>query len=170
MNRAVLRVVSLALLALLLLVSFLSLRTLRRLPNVVLYYVQSNETNFSLAPVAKRIASDSFEQKITSIIDALKQQPSEAGLSSSFPETLEVLNVQRLGSEVIVDVSTEFEQGGGSALMMARLNQLFYTLTQLEEVSEVSLFIEGVRVNSFSQQGILIDNPWLRTTKTLPIW
>ncbi len=170
MNRAVLRVVSLALLALLLLVSFLSLRTLRRLPNVLLYYVQSNETNFSLAPIGTRINSESLEKEIEGIIEALKQQPSEAGLSTSFPDSLELRSVTRLGSEVIIDLSTDFEQGGGSALMMARLNQLFYTLTQLEEVTEVSLFIEGVRVNSFSQQGILIDNPWSRKSSSLPSW
>lgn len=75
------------------------------------------------------------------------------------------------GDLITVNLPAEFERGGGTALMTARLNQLFYTLTEDPAVTRVSLDVEGWPVKVFSGQGLIIDNPWDRTYhETLPVW
>ena len=47
------------------------------------------------------------------------------------------------GSEGEVDLSSEFESGGGSADVLTRLGQMVYTLTQFPTVKSVVIQIEG---------------------------
>ena len=65
------------------------------------------------------------------------------------PPSTRLLSARLVDGVLEVDLSREFGQGGGTALMASRLNQLFYTLTQPADVDAVSLRIEGeVRVFS----------------------
>lgn len=57
-----------------------------------------------------------------------------------------------------VDLSSEFEDGGGSLLMRLRLGQLVYTLTEFPTVKRVLLEIDGSPVESFSGEGIVIGD------------
>ncbi len=174
MARVVLRLSTVALLLLLLIVTFLSVRTARRLPNLIIYLVKDNDTSFTLEPVGRKVNASSLEEKLRGAIQALQDGPTGAekakGLSTTFPPDMKLNRLELVGSEVRVDLSTEFEQGGGSALMVGRLNQLFYTLDQPKEVKDISLFIDGLRVTAFSQQGIMIASPWSRKSEALPVW
>jgi hypothetical protein len=48
-----------------------------------------------------------------------------------------------------IDLSREFEAGGGSLSMFGRLAQLVYTVTQFPTVDEVALMLDGQRVDGF---------------------
>jgi spore germination protein GerM len=174
MARVVLRLSTVALLLLLLVVAFLSVRTAKRLPNLIVYLVKDNETRFTLEPVGRTVNASSLEEKLRGAIQALQDGPTAAekakGLSSTFPPDMKLNKLELIGSEVRVDLSSEFEKGGGSALMVGRLNQLFYSLSQPKEVKSISLFIDGLRVTAFSQQGIMIASPWSRNSEILPVW
>jgi len=61
-----------------------------------------------------------------------------------------------------VDLSSSFDDGGGSFSMFARLAQVVFTLTRLEEVDAVSFVIEGTPVEVFSSEGIELDGPQTR--------
>jgi spore germination protein GerM len=175
-----LRLVTIALLVLLALAVFFSFRTLRRLPNVVVYFVKSEDTSFTLAPAYRREAGQDetglgLEQQLTIAMQHLLEGPTSAeeqrGLSSAIPETTKLLDLALQDKQVTVNVSKEFETGGGMASMQGRLEQVFYTLTQPSEVERVSLQIDGRPVSVFGGEGIMLDNPWTRTTRdTLPIW
>ncbi len=58
-----------------------------------------------------------------------------------------------------VDVSSEYESGGGSMSMFVRLAQVVYTLTQFPTVQLVAFEIEGRPVTIFSSEGIGMDGP-----------
>jgi germination protein M len=58
-----------------------------------------------------------------------------------------------------VDLSSEFESGGGSASMSARLAQVACTLDQFETVKGVSFELDGRPVDVFSGEGIVLDHP-----------
>ena len=174
MNRALLRLISIGLLLLLLIVTYMSLRTLRRLPSVTVYFIKSSPTTFSLEPVTRLASTQSLEGQLNLAIQTLITGPSEneaaQGLSSSFPEATRLLGLELSSTTAEVNLSQAFEQGGGSATMIGRINQLFYTLTELEEISNVSLLIEGKPILAFSAQGLLIENPWQRSGEALPRW
>ena len=94
-------------------------------------------------------------------------QPSHA-LSSAVPEDTDLRGVRMDGNTAVVDVSGEFASGGGSATMFARLAQLTFTATQFERVADVRLLLDGNEVQTFSSEGIELDQPiaaddWLDT-------
>jgi spore germination protein GerM len=170
-----LRLVTIALLILLALATFFSLRTLRRLPNVVVYFVKSEETSFTLEPGYRRERVEGLEQQLSTAVQRLIDGPNSSeqqrGLSTAVPSSTKLLGLTLQNNEVTVNLSKEFETGGGMASVQGRLEQLFYTLTQPTGVDKVSLQLEGEPVIVFSGEGIIIENPWTRKTReTLPRW
>lgn len=175
MKLTTLRLVTIALLILLAIAVFFSFRTLRRLPNVVVYFVKSEETSFTLAPAYRRENVSGLEQHLEIAMQRLIEGPNSSeeqrGLSSAVPEATRLLDLTLNNKQVTVNLSKEFETGGGMASMRGRLEQVFYTLTQPSDVERVSLLVNGEPVSVFGGEGIMLDNPWTRTTRdTLPVW
>lgn len=83
-------------------------------------------------------------------------------MSTAIPAGTEVLGVDTTGDRATVDLSDEYDDGGGSFGMFARLAQVVYTLTRLPEVDEVAFAIEGEMVTVFSSEGIELDGPQRR--------
>jgi hypothetical protein len=61
-----------------------------------------------------------------------------------------------------VDLSGEYESGGGTLSMTMRLAQVVYTLTQFPTVDGVRFRLDGAPVNVFSGEGIVIEEPLRR--------
>ena len=83
-------------------------------------------------------------------------------ISTAIPEGTEVLGVDISDGLATVDLSGEYDDGGGSFGMFARLAQVVYTLTRFPEVDEVAFEIEGEMVTVFSSEGIELDGPQQR--------
>jgi spore germination protein GerM len=169
------RLITIALLILLALAVFFSYRTLRRLPNVVVYFVKSEEISFTLEPGYRRENVSGLEQQLSTamqrLIDGPNNSEQQRGLSSSVPKETKLLDLNIRGNQVTVNLSKEFETGGGLSDVQGRLNQIFYTLTQPKTIDKVSLQLEGKPVTVFSGEGIMIENPWTRTSRdVLPRW
>ena len=81
------------------------------------------------------------------------------GISTSVPAETLVLGVNISDGLATVDLSREFESGGGSFSMFSRLAQVTYTVTQFPTVDEVDFHLDGQPVRVFSGEGITIDEP-----------
>ncbi|HET7846206.1 MAG TPA: GerMN domain-containing protein, partial [Acidimicrobiia bacterium] len=84
-------------------------------------------------------------------------------IHTAIPEGTSVLGVTVDGGVATVDLSGEFDDGGGSASMFARLAQVVYTVTRATQVDEVSFYIDGDPVTVFSSEGIELDGPQARS-------
>ncbi len=58
-----------------------------------------------------------------------------------------------------MNLSTEFDSGGGSTSMRYRLGQVVYTLTQFPTVTSVLFQMGGRTVTVFGSEGIVLDGP-----------
>lgn len=81
------------------------------------------------------------------------------GIATSVPDQTLVLGLRIDDGLATVDLSREFESGGGSFSMFSRLAQVTYTLTQFPTVDEVEFQLDGQRVRVFSGEGITLDEP-----------
>lgn len=172
MRTVVLRVSALALLLLLALFAAIAIRTMQRLPDMTLYFVRDQGTTFTLTPVYRHMGRLSVKQRVASQVAALAAGP-EAGerLSSAVPAGTRLLDARLDGDVLTIDLSHEFEQGGGTASMIGRLNQLYYTVTQPAGVEAVRLLVEGEEVRVFSGEGLLLEQPWVRAAQPAqPVW
>lgn len=82
-----------------------------------------------------------------------------ADLWTAVPDPTLVLDVTLEDRIATVDLSREFESGGGSLSMFARLAQVVYTVTQFPTVDAVRFALDGQPVTVFSGEGIEIDGP-----------
>jgi germination protein M len=82
-----------------------------------------------------------------------------AGVSTIIPAGTRLLGLTVSNGVATVDLSSEFESGGGSASMWARLAQVVCTLDQFETVKGVSFELDGRPVDVFSGEGIVLDHP-----------
>jgi Immunoglobulin-like domain of bacterial spore germination/Sporulation and spore germination len=96
-------------------------------------------------------------------MNALLDGPSsaEAGrsISTAVPDGSQLLGLSIKDGVATVDLSSEFESGGGSASVLTRLGQVVYTLTQFPSVKSVVFQIEGETRSVFSSEGVVLDGP-----------
>jgi Sporulation and spore germination/Immunoglobulin-like domain of bacterial spore germination len=85
-----------------------------------------------------------------------------AGLTSTVPSGSRLLDVSISGGNATVDLSGQFESGGGSASMFGRLAQVVYTVTQFPSVTGVTFRLDGQPVTTFSSEGIVLSGPSVR--------
>jgi hypothetical protein len=83
-------------------------------------------------------------------------------ITTAIPDGSQLLDLSISGGVATVDLSDEFESGGGSASVMTRLGQMVYTLTQFPTVKSVVFQIEGVTRKVFSSEGVVLDKPSTR--------
>jgi hypothetical protein len=99
----------------------------------------------------------------TAAIDALLDGPTaaerSAGLSSAVPAGTRLLGIAIRDGLATVDLTSEYQAGGGALSMQTRLGQVVYTLTQFPTVQKVRFRLDGSPVNVFSSEGIVLDHP-----------
>jgi germination protein M len=86
-------------------------------------------------------------------------QSGERTITSAIPDRSKLLGLTIKNGVATVDLSTEFDSGGGSASQQYRLAQVVYTLTQFSTVKSVVFQVEGQTVTVFGSEGILLDGP-----------
>ena len=103
----------------------------------------------------------------TAAMDQLLAGPTsaEAGdrtVTTAVPGGTDLLGLTIKDGVATVDMSTEFDSGGGTASMQYRLAQVVYTLTQFPTVKSVLFQVEGKTVTVFGSEGIALDGPQAR--------
>ncbi|HZA39105.1 MAG TPA: Gmad2 immunoglobulin-like domain-containing protein [Actinomycetota bacterium] len=89
-------------------------------------------------------------------------QSGEGKVSTAIPADATLLGLTIQDGLATVDLSSEFESGGGSFSMLGRLAQVVFTITQFPTVDRVAFEIEGEPVDVFSSEGIALDKPQTR--------
>jgi hypothetical protein len=115
----------------------------------------------SLVPVAR--AHPPTLGVATAAINALVAGPTRAerrsGVTTAVPSGTRLLGISITKGVATVDLTSEYEAGGGSLSMQMRLGQVVYTMTQFPTVKAVRFKLDGAPVNVFSGEGIVLDHP-----------
>ncbi len=82
-----------------------------------------------------------------------------AGLTTAIPAGTKFLGLTINNGLATVNLSGEYQSGGGSLSMSARLAQVVYTLTQFSTVKQVNFQLDGKPVTVFGGEGIVMDHP-----------
>jgi germination protein M len=122
------------------------------------------ERGEQLWPVVRTVPKSSAVG--SAAIDALLSGPTASerahGIGSVVPADTTKLGLNIAGGTATIDLSSEYQSGGGSLSMTMRLAQVVYTLTQFPTVERVSLRLDGAPVTVFSGEGIVLDRPQTR--------
>ncbi len=75
--------------------------------------------------------------------------------SDNIPEgTVRVAPVTVSSGVAVVDLSEEFDDGGGTFSMTSRLASLAFTVTAIDGIDTVDLYLDGVDIDVFSSEGL----------------
>lgn len=106
-------------------------------------------------PATQQVGAASME----ALLEGPNDAEVEAGLSTSIPDGTEFLGLTIDDGVATVDLSGDFESGGGSLSMQARLAQVVYTLTQFPTVETVAFALDGEPIDLFGGEGIILEEP-----------
>jgi hypothetical protein len=99
----------------------------------------------------------------TAALEALLEGPesfeAETGLGTAIPRGTQLLGLEIEDGIAFVDLTSEFESGGGSLAMFLRIAQVVCTLDQFPTVKGVLFKLDGEPVDIFSGEGLILDKP-----------
>ena len=128
------------------------------------YFVLGSFTgNEGLSPVLREVPQT--KAVATAAMRELLDGPGEAEMAArpamytAIPDGTTLLGISIADGIATVNLSQEFESGGGSASMQARVAQVTYTLTQFPTVTGVRFQLDGVPVTALGGEGIVLDEP-----------
>jgi hypothetical protein len=115
-----------------------------------------------ILPVHRELPAGDPGAAVTALLAGPSAGEMEAGIGTAVPAGTELLAIDIADGIATVDVTGTFDDGGGSFSMFARLAQLVYTVTRYEGVDGVLLRLDGVDVEVFSSEGLILDRPMSR--------
>ena len=108
-------------------------------------------------PRTRAVASASMNALLAGPTD--KEAAAGPNITTAIPDGVKLLGLKVENRVATVDLSREFESGGGTASVVGRLAQVVYTLTQFSNVDSVRFMLDGEPVEVFGSQGIVLNGP-----------
>ena len=125
---------------------------------VMAYFVRSEELGVKAReiPYTQDVATAAIQELL---VGPDEQVGSDVGLYTEIPAGTELLDIGLEDGTLIVDLSSEFTEGGGSASVLMRLAQVVHTGTQFDSVDDVQILIEGEFVETIGGEGVMVGDP-----------
>lgn len=129
---------------------------------VSVYFLGQNDNNEEVYKVVKRPYSAKSGTKLKLSIENLLQGPTEKekakGIYSEIPQGTKLISLEETPDKVVINLSSDFEQGGGTEGLYKRLYQLIKTSNKNTALN-VYLYLNGKQVDVVGGEGIMINQP-----------
>lgn len=130
---------------------------------VNVYFIGQNANKEEVYKVVKReYDSTKGETKLKYSIENLLKGPSIAeqkkGIYSEIPQGTRLVSLEETPNKVVINLSGDFEQGGGTDGLYKRLYQLIKTANK-NTVLDVYLYINGKQADVIGGEGIMLNQP-----------
>lgn len=93
-------------------------------------------------------------EAITELLAGPDGFEADIGMTSEIPAGTELLGLDIADGVATVDLSRQFESGGGSLSMQLRIGQVVFTLTQFDSVDTVDIELDGDVVDYIGGEGL----------------
>jgi hypothetical protein len=127
------------------------------------YFLADSEGNPGLVPVLRTVPQTVAvaAAAVRTLVEGptAEEKAASPPIQTTVPAATRFLGVSIKAGVATVDLSHEFEEGGGSLSVRARLAQVVFTLTQFTTIDRVTFELDGVPVTLFSPEGIVLDEP-----------
>ena len=104
------------------------------------------------------IEKSCFNYAIKELIKAPTNWEKSKGLSSEIPSDTKILSIRESSNNILIDLSSSFESGGGAESLYTRISQLIKTVQSNTKIP-VYLYINGKQADVIGGEGIMIKQP-----------
>ncbi len=130
---------------------------------VNVFFIGQNENHEEVYKAVKReydadIDGSKLKFAVNSLVSGPKASEKEKGVYTEIPEGTEVISIKELPDKAIINLSSDFETGGGTDSLYKRLYQLIKTANRNSNVP-VYLYVEGQRADVIGGEGIMLNQP-----------
>jgi len=128
-----------------------------------IYFVKTKAENEEPEIYVVKKKASNPKEKLEIAIKTLIEGPSSIdrvkGAYSAIPKETKILGIKEDANSYTINLSDDFEYGGGTTSMSARLKQLTKTALNASGGKDVYLEINGERVESLGGEGINVNQP-----------
>ncbi|NJL46562.1 MAG: spore germination protein [Leptolyngbyaceae cyanobacterium SM2_5_2] len=129
------------------------------------FWLKDEGGQLKLVPEAISVAADaSSDAQVKTAFDALLSKPGdpEQNAFTTIPEQTQLLEATVQADGIHVNLSADFETGGGSAAMMGRLGQVIYTATAFDPAAPVWISVDSKPLTLLGGEGLEVSQPMTR--------
>lgn len=142
--------------------NFQDLTAERNAKEIKIYFTKSkSKGNIVLYPVTRKISKE--DSVIDSALKELFLGPTKAeelkGVMTEIPVGTRLIQVEESEDEILIDVSSQFLTGGGSATMQLRYLQLYRTFKNVALGKKLYLNIDGKYLKTIGGEGLEVSRP-----------
>lgn len=130
---------------------------------VSVYFVGENANKEEVYKIVKRQYSAQEDgTKLNFAIKSLLNGPNDKekamGIYTEIPQQTKLISLEEKPNKVVINLSSDFEQGGGTDGLYKRLYQLIKTANK-NTVLDVYLYLNGKQIDVIGGEGIMINQP-----------
>lgn len=127
------------------------------------YFIGQNSNKEEVYKIVKREYNaqengTKLRYSIESLLKGPNQKEKAKGIYSEIPQGTKLLSIKETPEKVIIDLSSDFEQGGGTDGLYKRLYQLIKTANK-NTTLDVYLYLNGKQANVVGGEGIMVNQP-----------
>lgn len=125
------------------------------------YFVEvDKQNNQNVVPVKRKInKNDACKNTINALLWGPNETESKKKhLSTEIPPKTKLISIGDYDDMMIVNLSTDFENGGGSDSMTVRLEQIANTVSDMTD-KPVYLYLDGKEISVLGGDGIMVKQP-----------
>ena len=129
-----------------------------------IYFLTEKGQDVKLSTTKKdfKTSSDKFRSTMEALFSGPNGFEKIAGVYSEIPPETKLLGIKEDANSYTINISDDFEKGGGADSMKIRVKQLVITATQAADGKDVYLEINGERVEYVGGEGIMVLQPLQR--------
>ena len=129
------------------------------------YWLKDDGTRFQLVPESFSVTAEaSPDAQVKAAFETLlsKTGDPEQEAFTTIPEGTQLLEATVEADGVHINLSSDFQYGGGSASMMGRLGQVIYTATAFDPSAPVWISVDGKPLTLLGGEGLEVGQPMTR--------
>lgn len=131
---------------------------------VNVFFIGQNENHEEVYRAVKReydpdVDGSKLKYAVNALVLGPKSTEKAKGVYTEIPAGTNVIYIKEFPDKAIVNLSQEFEKGGGTDSLYKRLYQLIKTARQNSNGLPVYLYIEGQRADIIGGEGIMLSQP-----------